>query len=68
MGARLVDAHHSRIAGDVSANDGCEASLHILRRSRTTIKPTIRRCGRPDRFRCLQILEGGRKPFKGKMP
>jgi hypothetical protein len=27
----LVGAHHSRIAGDVSANYGGEASLHLLR-------------------------------------
>ena len=30
VGAFLVGAHHARIAGDVSADYGCQASFHIL--------------------------------------
>jgi len=29
MGPGLVGPHHARVAGDVSADDGCQASLHL---------------------------------------
>src|SRR5262249_62249882 len=33
---RLVGPHHARVAGDVGADDGCQASLHYSSNSKTT--------------------------------
>jgi hypothetical protein len=31
VGTCLVDAHHARIAGDISADYGSQASIHLLK-------------------------------------